>query len=90
MEKAIQNALVKRRMTLPGLWDTVERSGFSHERMRWDLFWLANKIDKTLLKDCYAEGLKDSHIDTALRRITHAGDIEKDIEKDIKNDRKSN
>lgn len=36
-------------------------------RYRWDLFWAAGC--SSFLNDMYDDGLKDSHIDTALRKI---------------------
>lgn len=41
----------------------------SDERYRWDLFWAATRQDFNI-NDLYnVEGLKDSHVDTALRKI---------------------
>ena len=71
LEAAIQDVLVKNRSTLAGVWDRYQYNGLSHERMRWDLFHAA-KLGNAL----YNAGLNDNHIDTALRRITHAADCE--------------
>ena len=71
LETAIQNVLVNNRATLAGVWDRYSFRGLSHERMRWDLFWATKPGNKF-----YAAGLSDCHIDTALRRITHAPDCE--------------
>lgn len=38
-----------------------------NKRYRWDLFWAAGCT--TVLNDMYGDGLKDAHIDTALRKI---------------------
>jgi hypothetical protein len=37
------------------------------ERERWDALW-ASPDHPEFLRRCYAEGLNDNHIDTALRR----------------------
>lgn len=46
------------------------RAGVGTTRERWDSLWnIHDNHDATLLQDAYTEGLNDSHIDTALRRI---------------------
>ena len=43
-------------------------------RYRWDLLWAANRDRqlrgvRTILDECYDEGLNDTHIDSALKAI---------------------
>jgi len=46
------------------------QAGNTLKRLRWDLFHMACKKDVALSRACYGvEGLNDSHIDTALRKI---------------------
>jgi hypothetical protein len=42
---------------------------FTAKRVRWDYFWAAKKYDPEFGTECYAAGLNDTHIDTALRSI---------------------
>lgn len=48
------------------------KTGHSETRFRWDVFWSAGCGD--FLQELYARGLKDSHIDTALKKIFEGKD----------------
>lgn len=49
-------------------------AGFSPKRYRWDLIYAVPSAPRHLLFAVFYKYLDDSHIDTALRRITGLGD----------------
>jgi hypothetical protein len=55
-----------RELYLTGQFPRADRVKDLDVRYRWDLYWAARRSFDV---DLYAEGLVDSHIDTALRRI---------------------
>ena len=66
LDKAIKQALDN----LPNLYDNYQAVGLSDMRYRWDLFHYVNP-GPALPFRYLSEYLDDSHIDTALRKITN-------------------
>ncbi len=50
--------------------DEYEKTGATSQRLRWDLLHCAVNSGSISYQELYSSGLKDSHIDTALRQIT--------------------
>jgi hypothetical protein len=65
LESHLRAFLVSLNLSEDEVTEHYHARGLSLRRARWDLLH-ASKFDTRRL---YAEGLKDSHIDTALRRI---------------------
>jgi len=48
------------------VFNKYKERGMSPKKFRWDVFWAAKPQE--FIKKCYDSGLKDDHIDTALRK----------------------
>lgn len=58
--------------TFSEIGESFERAGFTNKRCRWDIFWAIPNPDRRewfSVNGIY-DYLDDSHIDTALRKIT--------------------
>lgn len=67
LKEGIEKHMKESGKNLEDIKSYYDELGKSMERMRWDLFWDAFASDMGIRLYKY---LKDSHIDTALRRIT--------------------
>lgn len=71
LQSAIVQFLDKRGLTTDSVLSEYRKAGLSDMRARWDTLYaaLSTKKRNDLFGRMYDEGLKDPHIDTALRKI---------------------